>query len=417
LSTPYGAPTGTSSAAGAGSRTILRHTKGCTAPAQSLSLPPSLHDRHLPAPVEPALEVDAHGGGLREHAEAVRTVGAQRSGRDQEQLRAEEDGAEPYAGARAEVQHRRATLAQLPLDALDVLARAALSAERADFMGGGLWRRLAHWGASRGPEWFVRYSPPLFGLAACALAGESRRAIGANLRRVRGSRGPARDALDVARTFATYASCLTEILGAGSPRARLPRGIVVGELHLLDALAGGRGVVVVTAHTAGWETVGPLLSRDHGLRVMIAVQAERDRRALRIQDAAREAHGLLVVHVGDSPLAALPLVRHLRCAGIVALQIDRVPAGMRTRAVSMFGRDARMPEGPLRLASLTGAPVLPVFAARVGHRSYRVEVCAPVRLSRRPTDADLDGAAQGLASCLETFVRARPTQWFHFRES
>ena len=28
------------------------------------------------------------------------------------------------------------------------------------------WRRLAHWGASRGPEWWVRYSPPVFGWAA-----------------------------------------------------------------------------------------------------------------------------------------------------------------------------------------------------------------------------------------------------------
>jgi len=251
----------------------------------------------------------------------------------------------------------------------------------------------------------------------CALAPGPRRAIGESLRRVRGARGAARDAVDVARTFATYASCLTEILGAGSPRGRLPRGVVWGELHLRDALAGGKGIIVVTAHTAGWETVGPLLSRDHGLRIMIAVQAERDPQARRIQDAAREAHGLLVTHVGDDPLSALPLVRHLRQAGLVALQIDRAPPGIRTRAVRMFDRDARMPEGPLRLAALTGAPVLPVFAARTGHRSYRVEVCAPVRLPRRATEVQLDAAAQRLAQDLETFVRARPTQWFHFHDA
>jgi phosphatidylinositol dimannoside acyltransferase len=262
----------------------------------------------------------------------------------------------------------------------------------------------------------VRYAPPVVGLAACALAPGPRRAIGENLRRVRGRRGVARDAVDVARTFATYASCLTEVLGAGSARGRLPTGVVWGELHLRDALAAGRGLIFVTAHTAGWETVGPLLSRDHGLRVMIAVHAERDPQARRIQDEARQAHGVLVAHVGDDPLSALPLARHLRQGGVVALQIDRAPAGIRTRRVRMFDRDARLPEGPLRLAALTGAPVVPVFAARTGYRTYRVDVSAPILLPRRATDVELDDAAQRVAGHLEAFAHAWPTQWFHFHD-
>jgi KDO2-lipid IV(A) lauroyltransferase len=282
---------------------------------------------------------------------------------------------------------------------------------------GEMWRSLARWGSSRGPEWFVRFSPPVIGVVACALAAERRRFVAANLRRVRGERGAVRDAVDAARTFATYASCLAEVLSAGSPRGRSPAAVVRGELHLLDALAGGRGALFVTAHTAGWETVGPLLSRDHGLRVMIAEQAERDEAARRIQDGAREALGVTVAHVGDDPLSALPLARHLREGGVVALQIDRTPARMRTRAVTLFGAPARLPEGPLRLAALTGAPLLPVFAARTGHRRYLVEMGPPVRVGRHAADAELDAAAQQLASALEEFVRARPTQWFHFRDA
>jgi KDO2-lipid IV(A) lauroyltransferase len=279
---------------------------------------------------------------------------------------------------------------------------------------GELWRSLARWGSSRGPEWFVRLSPPLIGLVACALAAERRRFVAANLRRVRGERGLVRDAVDVARTFATYASCLAEVLGTPG---RMPQAVVRGELHLLDALADGRGALFATGHTAGWETVGPLLARDHGLRVMIAEQAERDERARGIQDAARRAHGVLVAHVGDDPLSALPLARHLREGGVVALQIDRAPAGMRTRTVTMFGMPAHVPEGPLHLAALTGAPLLPVFAARTGHRRYLVEIGRPVRVKRRAEGSELDAAAQSLASSLEQFVRTRPTQWFHFRDA
>jgi len=282
-------------------------------------------------------------------------------------------------------------------------------------LDGSFLRRMARLGSAYGPEWFVRFGPPLIGLVVCGLAGEQRRAVVENLRRVRGERGSARDTVDAARTFASYAACLAEILGAGSPRGRLPEAVIWGERHVLDAVGDGRGVLFATAHTSGWETVGPLLSRDHGLRVLIAEAAERDSEARAIQDEARRAHGLLVAHVGDDPLAALPLVRHLREGGVVALQIDRVPSQLRTRPVRLFDAPARMPEGPLRLAMLTGAPLLPVFAARTGYRRYVVVAHAPIRLPRTAADADLDAAAQRLADALQEFLRAHPTEWFHFR--
>jgi KDO2-lipid IV(A) lauroyltransferase len=279
------------------------------------------------------------------------------------------------------------------------------------------WRRLARLGATRGPEWFVRYSPPAIGLVACAIAGRERRAVAENLRRVRGDRGRLREAIDVAETFATYASCLAEILGAGSPRGRLPRAVIHGELHVLDAARDGKGILFATAHTAGWETVGPLLSRDHGLRVMIAEAAEEDAGARAIQDEARRAHGLLVTHVGDDPLSALPLVRHLQGGGVVALQIDRLPRGMRGREVRLFGGSAMLPEGPLRLAMFTGAPLVPIFAARTSYRAYTVVASAPVRLARHANEAELAAAAQYLAGAMQSFLEEHPTQWFHFAPS
>jgi KDO2-lipid IV(A) lauroyltransferase len=148
---------------------------------------------------------------------------------------------------------------------------------------------------------------------------------------------------------------------------------------------------------------------------MIAEVRVRDATARAIQDDARRASGLLVAHVGDDPLSALPLVHHLRGGGVVALQIDRAPAQIRSRPVTLFGAPASIPEGPMRLAMLTGAPLLPIFAARTGYREYEVVASAPIRLSRRATGHELDAAAQALADAMQAFVRARPTQWFHFR--
>jgi lauroyl/myristoyl acyltransferase len=282
-------------------------------------------------------------------------------------------------------------------------------------LDGALLRRAARWGSTRGPEWFVRTSPPVIGAIACALATERRRAVARNLRRARGTHGPVRDALDVVRTFATYASCLAETLGAASHDA-LPEAMVHGELHVLDARARGAGLVIATAHTAGWEVVGQLVARDLGLRVMIAESPEQDPTARRIQDEARAAHGVLVTHVGEDPLAALPLLRHLRGGGAVALQMDRSPPGVRMREVTMFGERAGVPEGPLRLAALTGAPVVPIFCARVGYRRYAVHARESIAIGRDAGAAELDAAAQRLADAMQDFVREHVTQWFHFSD-
>jgi len=273
---------------------------------------------------------------------------------------------------------------------------------------------LARWGSLHAPEWFVRFSPPVIGLVVCLLAGEPRRRILETLRLVRGPRGRWREALDVARTFTTYASCLAETLSAGSAGGRLPEVVVHGEEHIDEALAGGRGLVIVTAHTAGWEAAGSCLHRRRGVPVMIAEEPESDAVTSRIQDAARAAYGVVVAHVGHDPLSALPLVRHIRGGGIVALQIDRNPLGMSTVRVRMFGSPAVVPEGPARLCMLTGAALVSAFASRVGFRRYEVDIGAPIRLSRTAVDADVAGAAQCVADALERFVRAHPTQWFHF---
>lgn len=277
------------------------------------------------------------------------------------------------------------------------------------------WRQLAHWGASRGPEWWVRYSPPVFGWAAAALVPSARRAVVRNLHRIRGPATVTQDARDVLATFSNYASCLAEVLSndaAVGPRDAST--LVRREQYVRDARAMRRGLILVTAHTAGWETVGPMFNRNQGLPIMIVMRAEADARAQTLHDDARRRGGAVIVHVGDDPLASLPLLRHLRAGGAVALQLDRLAPGMRTREVDLLGEKMRMPEGPLRLAQMSGAPLLPMFSARDGHRSYIIELYESRCVERNATEAQLDEVAQHLANSLAAYLREHPTDWFHF---
>jgi KDO2-lipid IV(A) lauroyltransferase len=45
---------------------------------------------------------------------------------------------------------------------------------------------------------------------------------------------------------------------------------------------------------------------------------------------------------------------------------------------------------------------------------YEVVLGRAIELPRRPSPAQVDAAARSLADDMERFVRANPTQWFHF---
>jgi len=275
-------------------------------------------------------------------------------------------------------------------------------------------RRAARWGATRGPDWWLAYGPLVFGWAAAVLVPSARRAVRRNLHRVRGPASPLRDARDVLATFGTYASCLAEVLSNDAPGGpKRPNALIIGERNVRSAVKQKRGLIVVTAHTAGWEVAGPLLGKSFGLEVMLVTHAEPNARAGRLQDEARRRGGVSIAHVGD-PLASLPLLRHVRNGGVVALQLDRVVPGMRTRKAPLLGVQGEVPEGPLRLAQLSGAPILPIFCARRRFREYVVHVFEPRTLDRNATDATLDEVAVYLADCMTRFLRAHPTQWFQF---
>lgn len=283
---------------------------------------------------------------------------------------------------------------------------------------GVFWRRMASMGAQRLPAWWVRYSPPVFGTLAAVALPRQRRAIRENLRRIRGPRPLWRDVLDTTQTFSTYAGCLAETLAIGSKNDAAPQVEITGREHVRSAVAENRGVILLTMHTGGWEVAGPLLAEHTRLDVVVVMEAERDESARALHDRARESSGIRLMHIGPDPLAALPLVRHLtERHGAAAMQVDRVPASGRVSRVKLLDRDAVLPEGPFRLAQLTGAPLIPVFCARVGYRSYTFEAHPPRRLPRRATAEQVTSVAQSVADHMTHFLRAHPTQWFEFRYS
>jgi len=299
----------------------------------------------------------------------------------------------------------------MPVPTRDRLKRLWDDVRRHDSV---FWRRAVDAGVVHGPDAFVRYSPPVFGVAFAAALPRQRRAVRDNLRRILGPRPPLREAAEVAAVFANYAWSLTDTFVAGSERGDPLRVHCADEHRVTEVLGEGAGLILATAHTGGWQVAGLELQSLHGVDLVVVMGRERDAAAQALTDARRARAGVKVAHMGDDPMGALSLLGHLRRGGVVAVQVDRLPRGMRGRKSELFGVPFTMPEGPLRLAAASGAPIVPVFTRRTGYMEYDVHVAPPVRLPRRPTTDDLDHAARGVLRAMEEFVRENPTQWFHF---
>lgn len=275
------------------------------------------------------------------------------------------------------------------------------------------WRRLAYAGAKFGPTPWVRYSPPFFGVAFALALPDKRAAVRRNLRRVLGPRSPAAEELDILRTFVAYSHCLAESLAVERPEARVACHHVYGEDTLLEVLQEGRGAILVTAHSGAWDVTAYLLGQKTKSEIAVAMSAETDPRARRLHDGVRRRGGVRVVHVGEHPLDAMPLLRHLKRGGMVAMQLDR-PGPSANIEVMLFAEPFVVPRGPFHLSGLSGAPVIPIFTQRFGYFAYEVVIGSPVWVPRRGGAEEIRRAAQSAVHEMEGFLRGNPTQWFHF---
>jgi predicted LPLAT superfamily acyltransferase len=102
------------------------------------------------------------------------------------------------------------------------------------------------------------------------------------------------------------------------------------------------------------------------------------RHATRINSVFREAFADLDTNVIElqpgSPASIFTLRACLERGQFVAILVDRVNAGPRSRTVSMkfLGHPAAFPSGPFLLASRLGCPVLLMVALRIGRATYDV---------------------------------------------
>jgi lauroyl/myristoyl acyltransferase len=289
----------------------------------------------------------------------------------------------------------------------DGVAYWLVVAPLAAILPAGLAYRVACW---RG-DWGFRYR-----------AGR-RSEIVRNLCRVLGDELGREDAERLARESFRMTSC--EVIDVMRLRGRarsLGKLVEIrGREHLDAALAGGKGVILCTAHFGSDNSAFSLLHAS-GFPVTTIGRwahnytpgmssAERRlwdlvyaRRLLRHRQRPMIEPWPGRVQVAAQSAAALRANEVVTiCSDAPALDADRT----RTVEVPFLGRQARLLPGVVTLARLTGAPVLMVFMHRLADYRHQVlEISPPV-----PMEGETATAFGRCVAAMDAAIRTSPAHW------
>jgi KDO2-lipid IV(A) lauroyltransferase len=214
-----------------------------------------------------------------------------------------------------------------------------------------------------------------------------------------------RMARDNFRMFGKYIVDFFKFSDFSDNRIRRLVGFEHGE-YLEEAESRGKGVIMITAHLGNWELGGAVLSSMRGT-LHAVVQPFRSNRINELFQRHREKRGMSEIPLGS---AARGVIKALRGRGRVAMLADRDYTA-RNESISFFGKPARLPSGPARIACKTGSPIVPAFLLRQPDDTFLMRFHPPVI----PGDAGcVDDVRRAIRDVLEREIAANPLQWFMF---
>ncbi|MHB8417608.1 MAG: lysophospholipid acyltransferase family protein [Myxococcales bacterium] len=203
-------------------------------------------------------------------------------------------------------------------------------------------------------------------------------------------------------------------LGAGildfvgsSPR-ELERLLVFDGFDLFERLfAGGKGVVVASAHLGSWELLAAAAAQ-RGVPLSLVTRtlkggANQELVASRARSGLREIPARGALREG---------VKRLRRGEVVVNLLDQNMLPKRGIFVDFFGVPACTTPAASLMAKRTGAPTLLALALNEPDGRVRLHIEGPFEVPRtgRPAD-DVRAHTQSLVAAIERQIRARPEQW------
>jgi KDO2-lipid IV(A) lauroyltransferase len=180
-----------------------------------------------------------------------------------------------------------------------------------------------------------------------------------------------------------------------------------GQEYLEEALRGGRGVFLLSAHIGNWDLLGIALAL-RGYPVALITKLSKSEAVNRIWMKYRADRGIKVLWGRGIMKESL---NHLREGGIVGFVLDQNARRSEGVFVPFFGKEACTLTSLALLARRTGAPVIPLHIYRSGEE-HHVVIEQPLSYKAHPDqDIDIIERTKVYAAWTEKVIRQHPDQW------
>lgn len=185
--------------------------------------------------------------------------------------------------------------------------------------------------------------------------------------------------------------------------------------HIEQALARGKGAIVVSAHFGNMDMPSAILAS----RFKPIALVSETLRPQQLMDYLTRIRSARNVNMHPYDRAPRRIIEALKRNEIAAFLIDFGVThhfDIHTVPVTFFDTPTNFPSGPAQLAVLTGAPIIVGHARATPDGHIDVYTTPPITVVRtRDRQQTLQVTMQEIARRMEDFIRAHPDQWYMFR--
>ena len=184
---------------------------------------------------------------------------------------------------------------------------------------------------------------------------------------------------------------------------------IVGLENLDEALKKGKGVVIFTAHIGNFEWGACRLAVE-GYKIWGVSLVRKSSRLNKFFEARRLSKGVKTLYVNKM----LHVFKILRNNEIVAIPTDWDP-GARATPFNLFGKKAYLPNGPVHIALMSGAALIPSFIIRKGKYNHYQVIGEPIKLCAEGDKKTLISKNMGkMVEVLEKYIKDNIVEWEMF---
>ncbi len=252
---------------------------------------------------------------------------------------------------------------------------------------------------------FGRFSGKLI----CIVLGRYRRLTKTHLRAAFGNSKSEKEISKITRSvFINIGVSVAEILSLPKIKNKLDSIIEINGLERMDrALAGGNGVIAVSAHFGNWELISIMFAY-RGYASNIIARPIYYEKYNEWVSFMRNSMGVNIIYRTDSPKKILKLLYNNELIGITPDQdIDSVEGIF----VDFFGKKTYTPSAPVKLAMAANCPIVPLFIVRKGLK-HTIYVEEPILIEKGDDrDADVRKYTQRWSDIIEARIREHPDHW------